>query len=303
MPTKLYESYTTINCFDDTFGSISSLNTPCYLAQSFTIGTVGANEDFTLDYVNLALQKAGTPTGDLIVNIWQADANGTPTNIISTGTISMGSITVGMTTISISNFNGVTFLTSGKYAVSIYHANATNSNKIGWAGGLDTDPQYGANDDNDTIGAAWIKDATSSTWIRENTINDPRDFYFQIYGLIWNATLCTYEDVYNKAGYGASPNANSALTIGNFVRQSESEVNARTCKNWTDIYNTLNSDVKYILNETVSSLAAIKVINYNMAGYTTRLEAEGMKKTLADKAELLIKELKEQQIKSFIVGA
>jgi len=49
-----------------------------------------------------------------------------------------------------------------------------------------------------------------------------------------------------------------------------------TTYNFSDNYATLNSDVKKILNEYVARYTAICGIAYNMAGFTTRIEAEDM---------------------------
>ena len=64
----------------------------------------------------------------------------------------------------------------------------------------------------------------------------------------------------------AGANVSSVLIdpdINQFINEAESYVNIQTRFNWTDAYGSLNDDVKQILNETVSNLAAIYVINYD----------------------------------------
>jgi len=46
--------------------------------------------------------------------------------------------------------------------------------------------------------------------------------------------------------------------------------------NWADNYSTLNEDVKHIIDEYIGRFIAAPLIAYNMAGYTSRIEAENM---------------------------
>lgn len=58
--------------------------------------------------------------------------------------------------------------------------------------------------------------------------------------------------------------------------QAECFLNNLCRFNFSDNYSTLNVDVKYMLNEYVARYVAICGIAYNMAGFTTRIEAEDM---------------------------
>ena len=66
------------------------------------------------------------------------------------------------------------------------------------------------------------------------------------------------------------------------MTQAESVINVATRFNWSDAYAGLNADVKGILKEAASNLAAIYVISYDMSGFTSRIEAEDMINVLRD---------------------
>lgn len=58
--------------------------------------------------------------------------------------------------------------------------------------------------------------------------------------------------------------------------QAENYLNILCRYNWSDNFAGLNVDVKYILSEFVARYVAVCGIAYNMAGYTSRIEAEDM---------------------------
>ena len=94
--------------------------------------------------------------------------------------------------------------------------------------------------------------------------------------------FATTAEVQYKAGANASATANVELYINSFMTQAESEINVATRKNWSDSYSSLNTDVKGILKEAASNLAAIYVIQFDMSGFTSRGEAESMITILRD---------------------
>jgi hypothetical protein len=68
----------------------------------------------------------------------------------------------------------------------------------------------------------------------------------------------------------------SEANINAWCLQAESFLNCLAKYNYSDKFSTLNVDVKYILTEYEARYVAICAISYNMAGYTTRTEAENM---------------------------
>jgi hypothetical protein len=46
--------------------------------------------------------------------------------------------------------------------------------------------------------------------------------------------------------------------------------------NWADNYSSLNTDVKHVVMEYLARFIGSALISYNMAGFTSRIEAENM---------------------------
>lgn len=115
--------------------------------------------------------------------------------------------------------------------------------------------------------------------------------------------FATTLEVQRKAGANASATSNVEAYINDFMTQAESYINAITRKNWSDIYSTLNADVKGILKEAASSLAAVYVINYDPSGFTSEAEYEFRIKVLLKRVSDCIKVLIEQKVETFVVGA
>ena len=87
------------------------------------------------------------------------------------------------------------------------------------------------------------------------------------------------------------------------MTQAESEINAATRYNWSDAYSGLNVDVKGILKEAASNLAAIYVIQFDMSGYTSRIEAEDMINVLRDGYLRCLSILRDIKAQTFMMGA
>lgn len=91
--------------------------------------------------------------------------------------------------------------------------------------------------------------------------------------------FATTAEVQRKVGANASATSNLEAYINDFITQAESYINVATGKNWSDLYTSLNVDVKGILKEAASNLAAIYVINYDYTGFVgatngSRIEIE-----------------------------
>lgn len=115
--------------------------------------------------------------------------------------------------------------------------------------------------------------------------------------------FATTAEVERKAGAGASAVSKAEAYVNDYMTQVESFINVATRYNWSDKYATLNNDVKGILKECASDLAAIYVINYNFAGYTNRIEAEDMVNILRDAALRCISVLRNKAAEDFSLGA
>lgn len=115
--------------------------------------------------------------------------------------------------------------------------------------------------------------------------------------------FATTAEVQRKAGNGASTTANTEAYINDYISQAESLINVMTRNNWSDDYASLNADVKGILKEVASNLAAIYVITYDMSGYTSRTEAENMINVLRDAALRGMSVLRDKKQQKFMENA
>ena len=84
--------------------------------------------------------------------------------------------------------------------------------------------------------------------------------------------FATTAEVQRKVGANVSSTSNVEAFINDYITQAESYINVATGKNWSDAYSGLNVDVKGVLKEAASNLAAIYVINYD---FTTIISTNG----------------------------
>src|SRR3990167_6596287 len=106
--------------------------------------------------------------------------------------------------------------------------------------------------------------------------------------------FATTAEVQRKAGTKASATSKAEAYVNDFMTQAESRINVACKYNFSDNYSTLNVDVKGILKEAASDLAAIYVILWDMSVFTTRIEAEDMINVLHAQFENCIKLLQDQ---------
>jgi len=109
-------------------------------------------------------------------------------------------------------------------------------------------------------------------------------------------------DVLRKAGAGVKNEISGASYTNEFIKQAESWINTATRENWSDSYSSLNDDIKEVLKEAVSNLAAIYMINYDMSGYSSRSEAEIMISVLKARLDEIIATLQDKKVETFMVG-
>lgn len=114
--------------------------------------------------------------------------------------------------------------------------------------------------------------------------------------------FATTAEVQRKAGANASTTSNVEAYINDYMTQVESYINTVTRVNYSDSYSGLNADVKGILKEVASNLAAIYVIEYDMSGFSNRGEAESMIDVLRDRAMAGLALLKDKKYTDFIDG-
>jgi len=111
----------------------------------------------------------------------------------------------------------------------------------------------------------------------------------------------TSVNVIAKAGAGASAISALDTWINKIVLQQENYVNCILKKKITAaVFAALSTDVKYLISDLSENLCAIYVIFYNMAGYSSRTEAELMIKVLYRRAMDDIKLLESEDIQKFM---
>lgn len=118
--------------------------------------------------------------------------------------------------------------------------------------------------------------------------------------------FATTLEVQYKAGANASATSNVEAYINSYMTQAESLINVATRKNWSDDYAALNVDVKGILKEVASNLAAIYVLNYDASSIvaaSSLIEYEDRITILRDAALRGISLLREKAQETFMEGA
>ena len=90
-----------------------------------------------------------------------------------------------------------------------------------------------------------------------------------------------------------------------YIAQAEAYINVVTRKIWatsTATFAALNVNVRKILSEAASNLAAIYVISYDMSGFTSRVEAEDMINVLYARFIQCIQILQDQEAVTYMSG-
>ena len=121
-------------------------------------------------------------------------------------------------------------------------------------------------------------------------------------------TLCTSGMVLAKVGIGYNTNLDgksaaiisSDFIIDLWIVEGESYVNNLTRYDWVTNYTSIAINKKKILQEIVSSFAAVYAIQYDMAGFPSRAQAEDKINILNNSITRGIAVLKEDKTLSFM---
>ncbi len=260
-------------------------------AQTFTLGTTGNNLTFNITQVKVRIgQNAGAMTGNSSWEIQGVEPDGSPDGVtLSTGTLDMSLL--GSATWHTITMTSVTLQANQQYALVCTDGFDNGTDVMYWrADG--TSPSY-------TGGSMWESSDTGATW----TVDATTDFMFQIEGGTYAGTLCTLAEAVNKAGTNASSGGTEEILVSDYVKQAEGVINAVTRFNWIGAYSTLTEDVKNILNQTASDLAAIYIITYDMSAYTAdTVEAETMLNIYREAVARGLSLLRNQEVKRFMTS-
>ena len=117
--------------------------------------------------------------------------------------------------------------------------------------------------------------------------------------------FCTVANVAVYAGANANTTSKAEAAILVYGVGAEAIINCSTRYNWSDPYAaaTLNVDIKSLLSEAQCCLIATMVIQYDMSGYSSRIEAETMLDVLDERAKKCMELLSQAAVKDFMVGA
>lgn len=115
--------------------------------------------------------------------------------------------------------------------------------------------------------------------------------------------FATTAEIGYKAGQGKSSVSSAEAYTNSFIAQAESFINIYTGYNWSDVYTTLNADVKALLKEAGSNIAAMYVVAYDMRGYAGLAHAQTLLNVLWDRAVECMNLLKDKDKSKFIQGA
>jgi len=100
----------------------------------------------------------------------------------------------------------------------------------------------------------------------------------------------------------AGLNANSSVIMDSVILDkwsdmAEATLSTITRYDWVTNYANVKTTFKQVLSDAVSDMIAMKIINYDMSGYSSRAEAETMLDVLRDNVVRNIEVLKEEENK------
>ena len=97
------------------------------------------------------------------------------------------------------------------------------------------------------------------------------------------------------AGINANSTSKAVAATDVYVLLVEASINAKTKKNWSDAFATLNIDVKGAVSLLGASTCASIVIMSDMSGFSSTAEAETMLDFLNNQINFLYSYLKEKE--------
>lgn len=118
--------------------------------------------------------------------------------------------------------------------------------------------------------------------------------------MAFTGITATEAQIDQKAGAGVSALFTDTMKTQALL-MAESRVNVETKFNWSNWF-ALNpdADLKSVITNVTSSLVAMDAINYDMKGYTSRLEAQTMLDVLDDIVSAGLNVLKDIDKKNWV---
>jgi len=108
--------------------------------------------------------------------------------------------------------------------------------------------------------------------------------------------FATSDEILTKAGENVDGTGSTEARINALCVQVEATINNISRYDWSTNFALYKTLATGILTEVESNLVAIYLIQFNMSGYTTRIEAEDMINTLRDAALRGMSLLRDQEV-------
>jgi hypothetical protein len=115
--------------------------------------------------------------------------------------------------------------------------------------------------------------------------------------------FATSAEVLAKCGQGVSAAGSAEANINQYCAEAESYINVLCRYNFSDNYAAMNADVKKILTEACSCLAAIYIIQYDPFAYRSQRHAENLVNINWARFENCLHLLNTAEATTFIKGA
>jgi hypothetical protein len=120
--------------------------------------------------------------------------------------------------------------------------------------------------------------------------------------MVEEGTLCVNADVKEEAGANANATYTAEAYTNKYIKKVEGKLCLDTRFDWVTNYASVSTIGKAVLRQAVSCLAAVKCINADMSGFSSRQEALIMINVLwAQYSEIVAKIVKDNNYKDFIL--
>lgn len=120
--------------------------------------------------------------------------------------------------------------------------------------------------------------------------------------MAYTGVLTTVAEINSFAGELVDATGNIEANHNTWVAQAESFLMCLARYDFVTNYATLTAKTKGILSEYCARYAAVAAITYNMAGYTSRIEAEDMINVHMARMAQIEKLIEDQKVVKLITG-
>lgn len=118
--------------------------------------------------------------------------------------------------------------------------------------------------------------------------------------MVYTGTICTEAEIDMMAGENVDATGDTEANHNDLVAQAESFLSVLTRFDVVDNYAAINANFKRILSEYAARYAALALITFNMAGFTSRIEGEDMLNIHLFRMRTIEKILADQKAITFI---